>query len=215
MKEVDKAADSRELLIATAERLFAERGVEAVSTRQIARAAGQSNTAAVHYWFGSRRGLIEAILEHRMSAVNRERLALIDDLLHSGREADLRDVVALYVRPLAAQLASGTAYVRFTAQVYASQEIDIGTLARGKWDQSLRTVARMMRDRLPALPRPVLRARVALFFHQVVYALADWERERLTGQFGPLQLPLEPYVENLIDMFTAALAAPVSSREVK
>jgi AcrR family transcriptional regulator len=213
--ETEKTLDSRDMLIIAAERLFAEHGLDAVSTRQIARAAGQANTAAVHYWFGSREMLVEAILERRMSAINRQRLDMINDFLRSKRQPDLREIVSLYVRPLTAQLAGGTPYVRFTAQVYASLEIDIGTLAAGKWDQSLRAVARMVRDRLPTLPRPILRTRVAFLFHQVVYALADWERERLTDRPGIPELPLEDYVSNLIEMMACALAAPAPAKSTE
>ena len=44
----------RQVIIETAERLFAEHGVFAVSNRQIAEAAGQGNTAVVGYHFGTK-----------------------------------------------------------------------------------------------------------------------------------------------------------------
>ncbi|MEV0038015.1 TetR family transcriptional regulator, partial [Streptomyces sp. NPDC050804] len=43
---------TRELILVTAERLFAEHGVFAVSNRQVSEAAGQGNNAAVGYHFG-------------------------------------------------------------------------------------------------------------------------------------------------------------------
>ena len=48
-------------LIETAERLFAEKGIDNVSLREINRAAGQKNVAALHYHFGTRESLLEAI----------------------------------------------------------------------------------------------------------------------------------------------------------
>ena len=53
------------VLISTAERLFAERGLEAVSLSEINRDAGQRNKSALHYHFGSRDGLLKALLEKR------------------------------------------------------------------------------------------------------------------------------------------------------
>lgn len=49
------------MLLAAAERLFAERGMHAVSNRQISEAASQGNNAAVCYHFGTRTDLLRAI----------------------------------------------------------------------------------------------------------------------------------------------------------
>ena len=53
---VDVKADLRERLLLVAVRLFAERGVEAVSMRTINSEAGTKNKSAVHYHFGSKAG---------------------------------------------------------------------------------------------------------------------------------------------------------------
>ena len=58
------------LLIETAERLFAERGVNAVSLREIGAEAGQRNTGAVRYHFGTKEALVNAVFEHRMTPIN-------------------------------------------------------------------------------------------------------------------------------------------------
>ena len=47
--------------MSAAERLFAERGMYAVSNRQISEAAGQGNNAAACYHFGTRTDLLRAI----------------------------------------------------------------------------------------------------------------------------------------------------------
>jgi AcrR family transcriptional regulator len=53
-KDLDNTADTRERLILTAERFFATNGIESVSLREIARAAGQKKVAAMQYHFGDR-----------------------------------------------------------------------------------------------------------------------------------------------------------------
>jgi AcrR family transcriptional regulator len=50
-------------LIATAADLFAERGPRAVSVREVADAAGV-NHGLVHHYFGSKAGLVTAVLDH-------------------------------------------------------------------------------------------------------------------------------------------------------
>lgn len=204
-------SETRELLLATAERLFAVHGLDAVSMRRIGREAGQLNTASIHYYFGSRDALIEAVVERRMSVINAERLKLIGRLREEGLDKDLREVVASYVRPLAARTAGqegGNNYVRFLAQAYASNHVEIGDIVRGKWDQSLRQVTEMARALLPDLPEAVFRERMAILLRHVVYALADRERDALVGRERGQRLSFGDYVETIIDMETAALGAP-------
>lgn len=70
---------TRRLLIETAERLFAEHGINGVS-REIRLAAGQSNTSAVTYHFGSKTGLLRAILEYRLEFVSARQKFLLDQM---------------------------------------------------------------------------------------------------------------------------------------
>src|SRR5215212_6920733 len=52
---------TRELLMLTAERLFAERGFEGVALREIGREAEQRNPAVTQYHFGTRDDLVREI----------------------------------------------------------------------------------------------------------------------------------------------------------
>jgi len=61
----ERRHDVREALLEAAGRLFAARGVEEVALREVARAA-QVTPAMVHYYFGDKRGLYDALLEHAL-----------------------------------------------------------------------------------------------------------------------------------------------------
>ncbi|WP_202125176.1 TetR/AcrR family transcriptional regulator [Actinomadura physcomitrii] len=74
------AADTRTRLIEVAERLFAERGVNAVSLREIAAAAGQRNTSAVACHFGTKEKLVTAIYRHRLAPTNELQLRRLAEL---------------------------------------------------------------------------------------------------------------------------------------
>ena len=52
---------TRDLLLDTAERLYAERGLAQVSNRQIAEAAGQANNSVVAYHVGTKADLVAAL----------------------------------------------------------------------------------------------------------------------------------------------------------
>src|SRR5688500_4953745 len=105
--EDPRTARTRMRLVETAERLFAEQGIDAVSLRDVSAAAGQRNRSAAQYHFGSRQGLVLAILEHRMAAINRDRSAR----LASDGSADIRTLVEALVVPLVAAVPlDGTSY---------------------------------------------------------------------------------------------------------
>ena len=58
-----KSRDTRERLLGSAERLFAENGFDATSTRAIVEEAGGANSAAINYYFGSKEGLLREVLD--------------------------------------------------------------------------------------------------------------------------------------------------------
>ncbi|MFI5609466.1 TetR/AcrR family transcriptional regulator [Amycolatopsis sp. NPDC051903] len=113
----EQAGATRELLVRTAERLFAERGLAQVPNRQIVEAAGQANNSALAYHFGSRTGLIRAITRSHVEPIAaraRERVG------QTRRSKDPRDHVASLVLPYTEHLASlgnPSWCARFLAQV--------------------------------------------------------------------------------------------------
>lgn len=111
------ADGTRERLITAAERLFAERGIDGVSLREITRVSGARNAIAVQYHFDDRIGVIRAILAKHLPAVEADRHALLDRYDGDARgrvsrngnraKADVRILAGALVRPLAGKLADG------------------------------------------------------------------------------------------------------------
>ena len=60
---IDLKAHIRERLLHVAIRMFAEKGIDGVSMRAINAAAGSKNKSAVHYHFGSKLGIVEAVFD--------------------------------------------------------------------------------------------------------------------------------------------------------
>lgn len=73
-----KNVGTRDKLVATARTLFAERGVDGVSLREISRGAGQGNVSALQYHFGDRESLLGAVLEPQNREVHACRTALLE-----------------------------------------------------------------------------------------------------------------------------------------
>ncbi len=96
---------SKRKLLDAAEQLFAEKGFESVSVRDITQLA-KSNVAAVNYHFGSRENLLTLVMTRYMTPVNEERLARLDTLERkwAGKSVPLEESIDALVRPLVGQV---------------------------------------------------------------------------------------------------------------
>lgn len=85
------------LLLDAAEAAFGEHGIDNVSLRAIMRAAG-ANPAAVHYHFGSRQGLAQAVLDRVLEPLQDRRLELLGMALKE-HDATLPDLIRCLIQP--------------------------------------------------------------------------------------------------------------------
>jgi AcrR family transcriptional regulator len=99
-----------------AEALFAEQGYAATSVRAIAKTAGV-NLAAAHYHFGSKRGLLVAVIHERATPINNCRLqALVELESHLG-ELTVDAIMTAYFAPfVSGELSEG--FPRVMARVF-------------------------------------------------------------------------------------------------
>jgi AcrR family transcriptional regulator len=206
--------DTKTQLLTAAERLFAEYGIEAVSARQIALAAGQLNQSAIRYHFGTKDGLIETLLKRRMAEIDELRGTMVETLGHEGRLQDLRSLVGAIALPLAAKIANtpnGGDYVRFLAHLFADRQRRDTIILQGKEAALLRSIYRMLRGLIPELPESIWSERLRLVIGCIINSLADRERMRASSPGRKLPVPEAAFVSNLIDAGLAILTAPISA----
>ena len=79
------AEETRQRLIEAATRGFAEQGVHSASLLEITRQAGQRNRGAVHYHFGSREGMLVAVLEQHVDMLATREKELLTDRARAAR----------------------------------------------------------------------------------------------------------------------------------
>ncbi|MCV7205674.1 TetR/AcrR family transcriptional regulator [Mycolicibacterium peregrinum] len=213
MTDTDKSAPTRRrnasgettrvMLMEVAERLFATRGLEAVTLREIQEAAGQSNTSVIRYHFGSRDGLIRALIVHRQRTLGSDRQKMLEEMREQGKEADPRAVVWLLVRPLANSIEAGEMFVPFLARLsedprarsdYWPDHLD------DEWTQD--RVEELVDSALQDLPERVRRGRTFQLYISLINLLAAAAR---SGHgMGEAQL------HNYVDAWVGMLTAPVS-----
>ncbi len=75
---------TKERLLTEGQRIFAEEGAFTVALRRVVAAAGQKNESALHYHFGNRQGLINAILARHNEGIESARATLLDRIDADG-----------------------------------------------------------------------------------------------------------------------------------
>lgn len=168
-------------LLTTAERLFAEEGVDAVSIRRISAEAGQRNNSALQYHFESKQGVIEAILDLRQTPLNQRRLELLSELEQQGLENDVHALVEALVLPFV-ELLSGppeaSYYVNLVSQLFSQQRNDLLFPEHRDRAQSLHWTAERLRRAVDAANADDLDQRLNLLGLTLNHAVAQWAHER-------------------------------------
>jgi AcrR family transcriptional regulator len=90
---------TRMRILRSAERLYADRGFDGASLREIAIAAHQGNNNAVQYHFGGREQLIEAIFHQRVAEMEPERQAMLEEAEAAGKLDDVGALLAILSMP--------------------------------------------------------------------------------------------------------------------
>ena len=203
-------AATRERLMRSAERLFAERGIDAVSIRDITGAAG-ANSASIHYHFGSKAGLVEAILAWRAAEVGTRRGAWLDRI-EAAESPSLQEVVEAFVVPTAEMAADvdngGQHHIGFLAAVLANPAM-MPLVIEAFEPHTERFEAALIRV-TPHLDPQVRELRLALAKDMVNRVIGQpdgpvhaWIALRAPGADDPL-------TERLIDFLVGGFAAPAT-----
>ncbi|GAA1578220.1 TetR/AcrR family transcriptional regulator [Kribbella hippodromi] len=200
---------TRELILSTAERLFAERGVHEVSNRQISEAAGQGNNTAVGYHFGTKTDLVRAIVHKHAVPVEERRRELIAEL---GAEPDVRDWVTILVRSATDHMDSlGTPswLARFSAQLMNDPSLREIQQQESLSAPMLQQVVEGLGEHLAELPPAVRIERGDMARHLIIQMTAEFERALAEGR-PTARASWQEMADGLIDGIVGLLTAPVT-----
>jgi AcrR family transcriptional regulator len=204
---------TREQIICAAELLFAERGLYAVSLREINVAAGQRNTAALHYHFNGRAGVIDAIGAKHLPRIDARQHELLVEVQERGEEDNLRALVDAVLRPQTEYIQLGPserAWMKISAAWMGQPKLSSGQLNHAGTASGRELRRRWVHKLREQMPPALARERVLITYSAALHILAD--RANLIDSKDtrrPL-LPDSAFTANLCDMSCGALTAPVS-----
>jgi AcrR family transcriptional regulator len=91
-------------IIEAAERLFGLHGIYGVSLRQISIEAGAANNCAITYHFENRKGLVNAIVAHRLPQIEARRRQMLAAAKERAKGPSVRDLIVILYAPLTEQV---------------------------------------------------------------------------------------------------------------
>jgi AcrR family transcriptional regulator len=201
--------DTRDQIIRSAELLFASRGIDGVSLREINRAAGQRNASALQYHFGDRNGLVRALVEKHRADTDPRRHALLDQYEAEGI-LDRHALAAALVLPLAAKLADpdgGRAFLQINCEIFTRPKFRVELVPRHDPTSSISRWHNLLDPLVPDEEKSGLHSR----FPTIRFAFVELARRAA----GKSRRDDRLFTSHLIDLVTALLATQPSETTLR
>jgi AcrR family transcriptional regulator len=171
---VNSSASTKERILTAAEALFAQRGFEGASLRQLTAAAGV-NLAAVNYHFGSKDNLVEEVFKRRLDQLNARRLTALKQVAGQA-DASLEDVLAAFIRP-ALDLShdgGGGLFMRVLARAFAEHDDSLRKFLSDNYGHVMRQFTTEFARLLPHLSKEELYWRIDLVTGALTHAMSGF-----------------------------------------
>lgn len=206
--EAEDRTDTRRNIKVAARRLFAERGVEGVTVREIVAAAGAKNGGSLNYYFKSKEGLILELINEIFSDLNSAWLEGLSALDKSGGPTCVRDIVNVIVRSPNQENYSDPSPTanRFLASVLFTRRKQLSDYMEQMSFSVFRRLLQLIADLSPDIPAPVMRQRLVYFAWYLISVQSALEAWKASRKRVDLWTQVDP-LGNLVDTATALLEA--------
>jgi AcrR family transcriptional regulator len=215
-KPAARKPNLREAILCAAEELFATNGFNAISIRDIARAAG-ANPGSVTYHFKTKDGLLLEIYRRHCGPMNLRRSEL---LAAASRVRDLQDrleaIVRAYVLPAfssGSDLAGGGArFTRLRAVMSAETNEVARKIIAQTFDDTSHAFIDAIHESIPQIPRNEIVWRSHFLLGALYYTLVTPERVSRLSRGGADGADAGNAIEQLVRATVASLQAPALDR---
>ena len=169
-----------ERLKAEAQRLFANRGIDGVTVRDIAKAAGQKNPTAVGYNFGSKKALIRELIIDGAKIIDARRNEQLDALQEGGGPDNISQIVDILIYPSVNLATTGETdtYNRFLRMLTLSHSELFYDALDGRWNLGYQRCLKHLRRLMPSKSRTIQSQRF-IFLESYLGAVMSARETRL------------------------------------
>lgn len=205
-------------LLDAAEQLFAERGFEAVSVRDITKQAG-ANVAAVNYHFGSREQLVMLVITRHFHPINEERLARLESVEKkwAGKAVPLEELIDTLVRPLAGAVRKSEMSERWLCKllgrIFAMQDEDLPEAVENRMQHLLNRFRKALAKALPSVSSEELTWRTHFVTGGMIQMLMQQDQPQRTGNGASGGPALEASLGRFIRFAAAGLREGVEPEQ--
>jgi len=207
------SAGTKARILDAAEALFMEHGFEATSLRSLTSAASV-NLAAVHYHFGSKEELFQAVLTRRLDPMNQERIELLGRIEReaAGRALSCEKILFAMLIP-ALKLArdekrGGKNFLRLVGRAYADPAPFIRHFLSAQYAGMIGRYKEAFLQALPHLSRQELTWRLHFVMGALSYTLAGTDALKLFAEATATTNDDELLLQRLAPFLVAGLKAP-------
>lgn len=213
-KHEARSASTRELFICAAQRLYADRSIDSVSLSEITVTAEQKNRNALQYHFGSRDGLLRAILQRHAQCVQLLRQQYFSQIKKS-QWSDAEASARMFIMPLAEYVhdnPEGIHYVKILSQLAALNSDLVNPATRSKVEREDQAeLDTLMRKAFSHLSPTEARQRLFLVISITFHSIADICRAKEITSTATVLKNHNAMFEQLVGAIEALISAP--SRE--
>ena len=165
---------TKERILAAAETLFAQRGFDGASLRQLT-ASANVNLAAVNYHFGSKDKLVEQVFRRRLDTLNQHRLSELAKVADRP-DTTLEEVLGAFIRP-ALELSHderGSLFMRVLARAFAEHDDSLRQFMSENYGHVIRQFTAEFARLLPQLEKAELYWRIDLVTGALTHAMSGF-----------------------------------------
>jgi AcrR family transcriptional regulator len=213
---VDETLGTRDRIKTVARALFAERGVEAVTVREIVAAAGAKNGGSLNYYFGSKEGLITELLTDLFGAASEGWLEHLSVLEKSGGAKSVREVVHAIVYGGLSRRGGDPAptATRFLASVLFTRRRMVRDLMDHHHFTVFTRLLRYIQELRPDIPLPIMRQRLLFLAWYLISVESAYEASIAERKRSAIWTETDPFM-NTVETAAALIEAPLPAAAEK
>lgn len=155
--------DTRKQIKLSARRLFAQRGIDGVTVREIVAASAQKNAGSLHYYFRTKEALVRELIVDTARLIDDRRNASLDQMEAGGGPRTLRQILEILVFPsinLGETDGEEDTYLRFISLLALQNRALLNEVLEGGLNTGYQRCLAHIRQRVTGVPLAVLEQRL-------------------------------------------------------